>query len=975
MNIKELLDQLDKNDETKEFWKNFLGESLLSKLLKNPELAIIEDKEWMNVTEREKVDFIKDIVGCGVDRSNMLRKEEGLFDCFYEKLGRYTKKVLQKTVVGDFGKDIMDHLGQQIVQRVFWIPFRCLMGDMHEKKMKGKLNGQSVTEEYESYIRNYLRNAERCRVWLEKYPVMVELLIWKIREYAKYVNEMQEHFDQDKEKISKAFHIKQTEMEIIDLYLNQEEEHSSGRMVSRLCLKSGQRIYYKPHALSLAERYQKIEKWLLDSLNLESVVYKMVSGGDYGWELEILENECSNQEEIQEYYYRCGVECCLAYILGMTDIHMENVIANGKYPIIIDKEFMFDRRISVAVQNENLEKNLQDTVMHTGFVPNPIGTMNVNVSVLNNDNLQYMSVKMPVIVNKGTSEMDIVYRYPTLSFKKNLPKYKGEYIGFEDYMEEFIRGFRNAYETIQANPKSLRKMCQGAIEEKGRYLFRNTQEYYMYITSFNFPELMQNPAKRQLTLWHMNRGLHCDSRYQIKVLKYEMQCIYEGITPIFYAEGKNLLMGNGKCIKNYFETDSEEQLDLRIKKISDWDKEFQTKVIQSVFLRYAKNKRNWNGQIGKPQPKLRDLSPEKVAKWLIQSAVRTDDKLEWLNVVYGKGGWTRAGKTDLYLYNGVSGILLFWGLLCKRNKNQEYYVVVSQLTEQLFVHTDCCLNKKKAETIIHWGLFDGEASIAMVYWEMHRLSGEEKYIFYAKKQCRVVLNHYQQIKNNDLIQGRAGIIILLLLMYQTTREQSYLCWAEKVGSDLISTYQLDICLAGMAHGYSGMAVALAMLQKYTEEERYKEIVLELCEKEDRLFDKTTNNWRDMRQEVENPKDTIAWCHGSAGILLARVLIHKISEISFSQLLKGISLNQVLDKMYHTEKNEFCLCHGQAGLLLIQQYIGRVFHYETEYHHNVKKYLEKRLSIEDCLNPGVMIGLAGVGNFLLILNGGRDKDRK
>lgn len=201
---------------------------------------------------------------------------------------------------------------------------------------------------------------------------------------------------------------------------------------------------------------------------------------------------------------------------------------------------------------------------------------------------------------------------------------------------------------------------------------------------------------------------------------------------------------------------------------------------------------------------------------------------------------------------------------------------------------------------------------------MHRLSGEEKYIFYAKKQCRVVLNHYQQIKNNDLIQGRAGIIILLLLMYQTTREQSYLCWAEKVGSDLISTYQLDICLAGMAHGYSGMAVALAMLQKYTEEERYKEIVLELCEKEDRLFDKTTNNWRDMRQEVENPKDTIAWCHGSAGILLARVLIHKISEISFSQLLKGISLNQVLDKMYHTEKNEFCLCHGQAGLLLIQQ---------------------------------------------------------
>lgn len=79
----------------------------------------------------------------------------------------------------------------------------------------------------------------------------------------------------------------------------------------------------------------------------------------------------------------------------------------------------------------------------------------------------------------------------------------------------------------------------------------------MYITSFNFPELMSNQAKRQLSLWHMNRGLHCNETYRVKILIYEMQCVYDGIVPIFYADGKNLLMGDDEYIENYFQRDND----------------------------------------------------------------------------------------------------------------------------------------------------------------------------------------------------------------------------------------------------------------------------------------------------------------------------------------------------------------------------------------------------------------------------------
>ena len=44
---------------------------------------------------------------------------------------------------------------------------------------------------------------------------------------------------------------------------------------------------------------------------------------------------------------------------------------------------------------------------------------------------------------------------------------------------------------------------------------------------------------------------------------------------------------------------------------------------------------------------------------------------------------------------------------------------------------------------------------------------------------------------------------------------------------MVKSIQSKHCLAGMAHGYSGMAVAMALLGSYTGEEKYKEIVLEL----------------------------------------------------------------------------------------------------------------------------------------------------
>ena len=147
-------------------------------------------------------------------------------------------------------------------------------------------------EEYDDYVSKCLLNEREYREFLKKYPVMTDLLIRKIRDYINYVNEILQHFYQDRETISKEFHIEQNAMKITKISFNQDEEHFPGRMVARVRLKGGQKIYYKPHSLLLTERYQKIENWLWEKMGLEESRHLVVSGDDYGWEQEVTEAAC-----------------------------------------------------------------------------------------------------------------------------------------------------------------------------------------------------------------------------------------------------------------------------------------------------------------------------------------------------------------------------------------------------------------------------------------------------------------------------------------------------------------------------------------------------------------------------------------------------------------------------------------------------------------------------------------------------------
>ena len=210
MDGRTLLQIINKGEKAKQFWEKFLGKDILDELLKYPELLSMQDAKRAKVTKEEKEFFVKCIFSVSTENGFKFEREERVFDSFYEKLGQYVKIILKKKLIASLTENMIDSLVKQIVQRVFWIPFRCLIADMHEKKDDGQLNGHSSAEEYDDYVSKYLLNERECGEFLKKYPVMTDLLIRKIGDYINYMNEILQHFYLTEKQSAKNFILSKT---------------------------------------------------------------------------------------------------------------------------------------------------------------------------------------------------------------------------------------------------------------------------------------------------------------------------------------------------------------------------------------------------------------------------------------------------------------------------------------------------------------------------------------------------------------------------------------------------------------------------------------------------------------------------------------------------------------------------------------------------------------------------------------------
>jgi lantibiotic modifying enzyme len=196
-------------------------------------------------------------------------------------------------------------------------------------------------------------------------------------------------------------------------------------------------------------------------------------------------------------------------------------------------------------------------------------------------------------------------------------------------------------------------------------------------------------------------------------------------------------------------------------------------------------------------------------------------------------------------------------------------------------------------------------------------------------------------------------------------------------------------LTGFGHGAAGVGYALLELFHATGDSKYRRAAESAFAYERHWYDPSQQNWPDLREWPGQPRPNRkalpfvnAWCHGAPGIALSRLRAYELlkdTQWKTEALVAVETTRRAIDSWLHSPNANYSLCHGLTGNAEVLRYDFAILGPATS--QSCKAALDvaaKGIETFDggdgpwpCGtpagdNPGLMLGLAGIGHFYLRL---------
>ncbi len=418
----------------------------------------------------------------------------------------------------------------------------------------------------------------------EKYPVLYRCMEERIECLSEYYAEVILHFQAERDQIRQILCEGKKTKKITRISGGFSDVHNRGRQVLKVRLDNGTELLYKPHSMENEQNYQSLLKWLEGKTGITQGYYGMLSYQDHSWSAIVEYKACTSQESIRRYYKRLGVQLFLAYFLGTKDLHCENVIASGEYPILIDLETFVNHphNRSRTTAGEEIIYQLSRSVLCTGLLPvyswNRSGN-GVDGSGISGIEGQKYPFRVPRVVGGRTSEMHIEYAYPYSQNTQNLAAVQGQFYHPVLYEEEILDGYTSAYSQVISHKKEFKKMLRLLQGTRSRVLAADTQRYSMLLSSPYYPSMMMDGAEREIFLHSLWKGRGEDDR---QIVESEIRSLLNGDISYFYycLDGRNLVTAQGEEMTGYFACSGMEMLYQRLNDLDEADLESQAEYIR-----------------------------------------------------------------------------------------------------------------------------------------------------------------------------------------------------------------------------------------------------------------------------------------------------------------------------------------------------------------------------------------------------------
>lgn len=794
---------------------------------------------------------------------------------------------------------------------------------------------------YQSFIQQLRQGHEL----FDERPVLLRLLAVVTRQWIESTAELVERLLDDEADIKNEILEAGGTIRVIGVRANLSDPHNGGRTVHVLELEGNARIVYKPKDIQIDRQWQLLLADLNSAdppIDLKSA--KVLPRLNYGWSEYIEPLSCLTVEGIERFYRRSGALLCLFHVLSGTDMHEENMIACGDQPVAIDLEMLLQplegEQESTAPERRSLEtavSRLANSVLRTGLLP--AYSRSPERHVISHGGLHNPHHATTGVVWDSINSDDMKPKRVSTGFQQlaNLPMLGGSRAALGDYVSCLLAGF-SEYQIFldnYARGKGRSQITERFSNLNCRRILRPTRYYALLLERLRDHRNLTDGVTWSL---HADFGarmmdFNADEDPLWEMLKVERLELLNLDVPFFVSPVDQAGIASPTGIRaTLVETPALEVVRQRLDALGDVaDREWQCDVIR-LSTSTTSSHLSPTGPVTKARPpaaKQKQSSNDLVGltkeifSQLQSTAIRSGPSATWIGLDWlGDAEVCQLSPLGSDLYNGSTGVSLFLAAYGKVFGNES----AIQLSWEGVARVCSDLRGATAGRIVRGIGIGGAIGLGSVVYGLSTLARLlQRTDILAEAEFASQLFSPDVVKSDvriDCLEGSAGAVLGLLALYRANQSIEVLERASVIGRHLINTLEKRralligdrqrrlIPLNGMSHGAAGIAYSLSALSRATGQAKFGEIAIDLVREENESFDQIKGAWPDFRMRGADQFKACQWCHGAAGIGLAR-----IGTLRFGQHHQSLTedIQRATNAVIHADPNPIDnLCCGELG---------------------------------------------------------------
>jgi type 2 lantibiotic biosynthesis protein LanM len=887
---------------------------------------------------------------------------------------------------------------------------RTLALELNVARLQGLLMGETSEERYERFLAR-LRQPQNALAILAEYPVLARQLTTCIEQWVDVSLEFIQRLCVDWEIIQTRFCPDEKPGLLVDLMGGAGDTHRQGHSVMIAEFESGFRIVYKPKSMAVDEHFQDLLDWV-NRRGCRPSLRKLLilDRTEYGWVEYVQAEDCSSLDEVRHYYRRLGLYLALLYAINASDFHLENLIAAGDQPVLIDLETLFNpefERFARTDAETAASRAMMNSVLVVAMLPQRLWSMEdyagIDISGLGGEAGQLSPDRTPQPTAVGTDAMRYVRERLELPGESNRPSLDGVESNAADYVEDVVAGFVDMYQLLVEHRSDL-LAAEGPLArfetDEVRVLLRPTRTYDQLLYESFHPDMLRDGLERD-RLFDRLWVVVPERAYMARALAVEQAELQTGDIPVFTTQptSLNLVSGCGEIIDGILIDTGMDLVRRRVQHLGDEDMHRQIGFIRSTLATLAPV----GVDIDMPPLPTYQLAEETdaadcgrllaiahgVAERLAETALPGEEDVTWIGLEPIMDQSWDLGPLGMDLYGGIPGIGLFLAYAGACFEDERFTALARRVHRAITQYIELV-----REDVPAIGGFEGWGGLLYTLTHLAALWDDAAIFAQAEAMLDVFPRSVVEDDAYGIVRGSAGAIGSLLAYEKASTSEKALAVAVDCGDHLLSSATPmergigwviprfgSTALSGFGHGASGIAWALLRLAEASGEERFHTAALQALDYERGLFSAQASNWLDLRNadlvsdegKPATPQFATAWCHGAPGIGMAR--------LQNLTIMDGPRERQEIDAALRTTLasgfgQSHCLCHGDLGnleLLLLAEQTLHAKQLATERQRLTAMVVQ---SIEDggwqcggpCAveMPTFMLGLSGIGYQLLRL---------